>query len=69
MNDDNPYAPPKAVDLTVLDEDLGNVVLARRRTRFVAQFVDTLIGFVYILPINYLLGAWDYASRDRIRRT
>ena len=25
--------------------------------------MDRLIGFVYILPIYYLLGAWDYALK------
>jgi uncharacterized RDD family membrane protein YckC len=66
MNDDNPYAPPKA-KLTNFEEDFGfgYVELAGRWTRFVAAFVDGLIGIVYAFPIIFLLGIWDYISKGQ----
>jgi uncharacterized RDD family membrane protein YckC len=43
MTDDNPYAPPNAVDVIILDDKLACVDLANRSTRFVACFIDHTI--------------------------
>ena len=62
MSVDNPYAAPEA-DLTVIKEAASDGDLADRGTRFVAAFLDSLIGIAYAAPIIYLLGIWDYMIR------
>ena len=46
MSVDNPYAAPEA-DLTVIKEAATDGDLADRGTRFVAAFLDSLIGIAY----------------------
>ena len=58
MSEDNPYAPPK-IDLTGIDDVLPDAGLADRGTRFVAAFVDGIIGICYGLPAPLPAGALD----------
>ncbi len=66
MSDDNPYAPPMT-DLTGFEDISGDALLADRGTRFVAAFIDGIIGVCYALPIVFVLGDWKYiAARQNI---
>jgi uncharacterized RDD family membrane protein YckC len=56
MTDDNPYAPPNAVDLIVLDDQLASVELADRSTRVVAWFIDQLLVTIFVFAI--FLAYW-----------
>ncbi len=58
MRDENPYAPPKFVDLAVRDHDLQGFQLAVRSTRFAAWFVDQLLVNVFVVGILLLVGWW-----------
>jgi uncharacterized RDD family membrane protein YckC len=60
MSEDNPYAPPIS-DLTGVVDFMGDTELAGRWTRFVASFVDGIIGLCYGIPILYMLGYFEYA--------
>jgi uncharacterized RDD family membrane protein YckC len=59
----DPYQPPKA-ELTD-HEDPAEAQLATRGQRFGAAIVDTIIGFVFAVPLMMSLGLWDYAKRGR----
>ena len=59
MSEDNPYAPPIS-DLTGVVDFMGDTELAGRWTRFVASFVDGIIGLCYAIPILYMLGTFSY---------
>jgi uncharacterized RDD family membrane protein YckC len=61
MNEDNPYAPP-TTDLTGFEDILADSGLADRGTRFVAAFVDGIIGICYEFPILFGMGYWKYLS-------
>jgi uncharacterized RDD family membrane protein YckC len=62
--EENPYAPPKA-DLTEPIMVPRDSELARRSTRFVAAFVDGLIGLAISIPMMIKLGIWDSISRQQ----
>lgn len=64
MNADNPYAAPEA-DLTVTEEVSTAGELADRSTRFVAAFLDGIIGLVCNVPLLYVLGIWKYSAEGQ----
>ncbi len=64
MDDENPYAPPKAA-LVLEKESSGHDQLAGRWTRFCAAFVDGAIGLAYGIPVTFLLDIWGYIARGQ----
>jgi uncharacterized RDD family membrane protein YckC len=57
MSHDNPFAAPEAEIGTIPEFTPFN--LADRGTRFVAAFVDGLIGIVFTLPLMYAFGFFN----------
>jgi uncharacterized RDD family membrane protein YckC len=63
MDDENPYAPPKAT-LELNKGVTAEGELAGRWTRFCAAFLDAFIGLAYGIPIMWVLGIWGYLVRN-----
>jgi uncharacterized RDD family membrane protein YckC len=64
VDDENPYAPPKAA-LVLEKESSVHVQLAGRWTRFCAAVVDGAVGIVYGIPVMFLLDIWGYITRSQ----
>jgi uncharacterized RDD family membrane protein YckC len=64
MDDENPYAPPKAT-LDLEKELTGHGELAGRWTRFCAAIVDSFIGLACGIPVTWVLGLWGYLVRNQ----
>jgi uncharacterized RDD family membrane protein YckC len=64
MDDENPYAPPKAT-LALEEEVSGHNQLAGRWPRFCAAIVDGAVATVYGIPVMFLLGIWGYITRSQ----
>jgi uncharacterized RDD family membrane protein YckC len=64
MSMDNPYAAPEA-ELIGEPEPTGPA-LADRGSRFVAAFLDGIIGGVIGIPVIVALGEWDYMVKGQL---
>jgi uncharacterized RDD family membrane protein YckC len=63
MSMDNPYAAPLAEIHTTVES--GDPQLADRGTRFVAAFLDGVIGLACSLPLMYSVGFFDSTPAGR----
>jgi uncharacterized RDD family membrane protein YckC len=63
MSVDNPYTAPEAE--LIRDPEPTGPALADRGTRFVAAFLDGIIGMVIGIPLLFVLGEWDYVMKGQ----
>lgn len=66
MSETNPYQPPSSVVDDPVRARTDEVELAGRWQRLGAVLLDTLIGLVYVLPLMWALGHFDFIPLSRL---
>ena len=63
MNEENPYAPPKAEVADVAD---SRSQLASRGARLGGAVIDAIISWIVLMPLMYYTGFWQSAMLGQV---